>query len=122
MYRQKSITYGNGRVTLRRVSKECVNGTGTPVGKWKNREDTFLLDELETYGVSRQVLGYELEYDRARMRDRYNLEIFFQLKDGKKLAYEMSYHTHKQIKEFLNYIHEETGLEFQKAKPAWKRK
>lgn len=44
------IRYGNGKVVIKRVSKERVNGR--PVGKWKNREDTFLLEEIEAYGLS----------------------------------------------------------------------
>lgn len=44
------IRYGNGEVTIRRVSKVRVDGR--PVGKWENREDTFLLEEIDIYGLS----------------------------------------------------------------------
>ena len=56
-YRQNSITYGNGRVVIRRYSREIVDGI--PVGEGKIREDEFFLEELESYGLS------------------YNTEVFF---------------------------------------------
>ncbi|MBD5495340.1 MAG: hypothetical protein HDR12_13475 [Lachnospiraceae bacterium] len=96
-YRQNSITYGNGRVVIRRYGREIVDGI--PVGKGKIREDEFLLEELESYGLS------------------YNTEVFFRLKDGKLIGYAKRDYTRKQEKEFFSYIYEKTGIEFQKSKP-----
>lgn len=47
------IRYGDGKVTIRRVSKERVNGR--PSGKWENREDTFLRYLYESMGIALQT-------------------------------------------------------------------
>ncbi|MDE7367727.1 MAG: hypothetical protein K2N24_10260, partial [Lachnospiraceae bacterium] len=85
IYRTHWIRYGNGKIIIRRVSKERVNGV--PVGKWKNREDTFLLEEIEANGLSWQVLGHYVEYHRSSGRSL-TTEVFFQLKNGKRIGYE----------------------------------
>ena len=105
------IRYGNERVVIKRVSKDRVNGR--PVGKWKNREDTFLLEEIEAYGLSWQVLGYYVEYHRSS-GGSLTTEVFFQLKNGKRIGYEMGYYTRRAEEEFFRYIYDNTGIEFQK--------
>lgn len=105
------IEYGNERVVIRRVSKECVNGRS--VGKWKNREDTFLLDEIVAYGLSWQVLGHYVEYHKSS-GGSLTTEVFFQLKNGKRIGYETVYYTRREEEEFFRYIHDKTGIEFQK--------
>ncbi|MCM1083439.1 MAG: hypothetical protein NC393_04885 [Clostridium sp.] len=105
------IQYGDGKVVIRRVSKDRINGR--PIGKWKNREDTFLLEEIDAYGLSWQVLGYYVEYHRSS-GGSLTTEYFFQLKNGKRIGYEIVYYTRKEEKEFLRYIYEKTGIEFQK--------
>lgn len=106
------IMYGNDKIVIRRVSKERVNGRA--VGKWKNREDTFLLEEIEAYGLSWPVLGQCVEYHRSS-GGSLTTEVFFQLKNGKKIGFEMGYYT-KAIDEFIQYIHDKTGIEFQDGK------
>lgn len=106
------IRYGNGRVVIRRVSKERVNGRAV-VGKWKNREDTFLLEEIEAYGLSWQVLGHYVEYHRSSGRSL-TTEVFFQLKNGKRIGYETVYYTRRGEEEFFRYIYDGTGMELQK--------
>ena len=86
-YRTHWIKYGNGKVVICRFSKECVNGS--PKGKWKLREDEFLFEEIDRYGRSEQVLGYDVEYyrnsaSRMKMYGGFEGEAFFQLKNGKK--------------------------------------
>lgn len=105
------IQYGNGKVVIKRVSKERVNGR--PVGKWKNREDTFFVEEIDAYGLSWQILGRYVEYHRSS-GGSHTTECFFQLKNGKKIGFEMVYYTRKEMDKFLKYIFDETGMEFQK--------
>lgn len=114
-YRQNSITYGNGRVVIRRYSREIVDGI--PVGEGKIREDEFLLEELESYGLSSWILGSSLEEHSSSSRKTHNTEVFFRLKDGKLIGYAKRDYTRKQEKEFFSYIYEKTGIEFQKSKP-----
>lgn len=112
IYRTHSIRYGNGRVVIRRYSKErCVNGR--PVGTWKIREDEFLLEEIDVYGWSREILGHDVEF-HIPYGGHDCTEILFQLKDGKRIGYEAVYYTPKAENEFFCYIFEETGIEFQK--------
>ena len=106
------IMYGNDKIVIRRVCKEWENGR--LVGKWKNREDTFMLEEIEAYGLSVPVLGQCVEYHRSS-GGKLRLEVFFQLKNGKKIAFELLYYT-KAIDEFFQYIHDKTGIEFQDGK------
>ncbi len=77
-----------GEVIIRRVSKELVNGL--PSGKWLDREDEFLLEEIEAYGLSMQVLGTFVEYHKSN-RGSLTTECFFQLKDGRRIGYETGY-------------------------------
>ncbi len=105
------IRYGNESVVIKRVSKERINGR--PVGKWKNREDTFLIEEIEAYGLSWQVLGHYVEYHRSSGRSL-TTECFFQLKNGKIIGYETVYYTRREEEEFFRYIYDKTGIEFQK--------
>lgn len=111
IYRTHWIRYGDGNVTIRRVSKEMVNGR--PVGKWENREDTFLLEEIDSYGLSWQVLGRYVEYHRSSGKSL-TTECFFQLKNGKKVGFEMVYYTRKGEEEFFHYIFNGTGIGFQR--------
>ena len=111
IYRTHWIKYGDGKVTIRRVSKKRVNGR--PVGKWENREDTFLLEEIESFGLSWLVLGHLLEYHDGR---KIETEYFFKLKSGKMIGFEIGYYTRNQDKEFRRYIYENTGIKFQEPK------
>lgn len=109
--RTHCIRYGDGKVTIRRVSKERVNGR--PVGKWENREDTFLLEEIDCYGLSWQVLGQYVEYHRSS-GGSLATEVFFQLKNGKRIGYETAYYTRKGEEDFWRYLYEGTGIAFQR--------
>lgn len=108
------IKYGDGKIVIRRVSKELVNGS-IPVGKWENREDEFLLEEIEAYGLSMQVFGTYVEYHKSSRRSL-TTECFFQFKDGRKIGYETGYYTRKQEREFFDYIWKETGIKLIKSK------
>lgn len=108
IYCTHRIQYGNGRVVIKRVSKELINGR--PVGKWKKREDIFLIEEIDAYGLSWQVLGHYVEYHRSSARSL-TTECFFQMKDGRQVGFEMVYYT-KKLQELFDYIYDETGVEF----------
>lgn len=111
IYRTHWIQYGDGKVLIRRVSKELVNGR--KVGKWENREDTFSLDDIEAYGLSWQALGHYVEHHRSSDASL-TTECFFRLKNGKTIGYEVSYYIGKETDEFWRYIQDHTGLVFQK--------
>lgn len=111
------IRYGDGKVVIRRVSIKRVNGRA--VGVWENREDEFLLNEIEVYGLSREVLGHSVEFHRSS-RGRLETEFFFQLKNGKQIGFELGYYMGKDIKKFIRYIYEQTGIEFQGKLEKWK--
>ena len=104
------IKYGDGKVIIRRISKNLVNGK--PTGKWQKREDEFLLEEIDSYGMSWQVLGQFVEY-HLESRRRIASECFFQMKTGKRLGYEVRIYLPEELEEFYRYISEEAGIEFQ---------
>ena len=105
------IKYGNGKVVVRRVSKECVNDR--PVGKWKKREDTFSLEEIETYGLSRKVLGHDLERHFCKSYKAPSLECFFRLKSGKMIGCSIEFYPRREMKAFFTYLYEKTGIPLQ---------
>lgn len=109
IYHTHWIQYGKGKIIIRRVSKKRINGI--PKGKWENREDEFLVEDIEAYGLSEKIFGYSVE--RHRCSARYDVECFFQLKGGRKIGFEMICYLPTDMEELFNYIFEETGLEFQ---------
>lgn len=119
IYNTHWILYGNGKVIIRRVSKKREGGG--MIGGWEDNEDEFLVEDIEAYGLSSDILGHSVEYHLCS--SRYEAECFFQLKGGKRIGYETSCYLAKDMKEFFDYIVEETGLEFQPPeKLRWNRK
>lgn len=114
IYRTHWIKYGNGKVIIRRVSKEIVNDK--PTGRWQDREDEILLDEIESYGLSWTVLGHSIEYDRRGITPSVQ-ECFFRLKEGRWLGFEMGHYMEQEREELFHYIYEETGIKFQDTNP-----
>lgn len=106
-YRTHWIQYGNGKVVIRRISQARVNG-----GPMENKEDTFLLEEIDSYGLSLQVLGHYVEYSG----NKNPVECFFKLKNGKIIGFQIGCYTRRQQKEFIRYIYENTRIEFQMSK------
>lgn len=104
------IKYGDGKVIIKRARKELVNGR--PVGKWKREEEEFLLEDLESCGMSLPVLGEYVEFNPV-MRYGISKECFFQLKNGKKLGCEVKYYVPEDLEELFRYIYEGTGIIFQ---------
>lgn len=111
LYRTHQIQYGNGKVLIRRFSKRIVDNV--PVGEWEVREDEFSMDEIVAYGLSWQILGYYVEYHCSSQKS-IATECFFQLKDGRRIGYEMTYYTKRQEEEFMKYLYEGTGIAFRK--------
>lgn len=104
------IKYGDGKVIIKRARKELVNGR--PAGKWKREEEEFLLEDLESCGMSLPVLGEYVEFNPV-MRYGISKECFFQLNNGKKLGCEVEYYAAEDLDELFRYIYEETGIIFQ---------
>ena len=115
IYCKNSITYGNGKIIVRHVGKEYVDGVA--VGGWKIKEDEFLLEELEAYGMSWDILGHSVEEHPGTMVNAAS-EAFFRLKDGRTIGYVSIDYTRWQANELFRYIQEETGLEVQVLQPA----
>lgn len=105
---------GLNMVMERCVSKEIVNDK--PTGRWQNREDEILLDEIESYGFSRTFLGHFIEYDRRGITPSVQ-ECFFRLKDGRWLGFEMGHYMEQEREELFHYIYEETSIKFQDTNP-----
>ena len=105
------IKYGNGKVVVRRVSRECVNDR--PVGKWRKREDTFSVEEIEAYGLSRKVLGHDLERHLCKIYKAPSLECFFRLKSGKMIGCSIEFYPRREMKAFFTYLYEKTGIPLQ---------
>lgn len=104
------LKYGYGKVAIKRISKNLADRRKS--GKWKIEEDEILLEEIDTYGLSFQELGHYVECHRSIRNRAGMMECFFRMKDGKMLGFEMNYYTDEQIKDFINYIYDETGIEF----------
>ncbi len=116
IYRTHWIKYGDGRVIIRRISKDRVNGR--PTGKWQTREDEFLLEEIDSYGMSWQVLGGFVEYHLSR-RGAVS-ECFFQLKNQKRIGCETLYFDFEEEEKFFRYLFENAGIGFQGKLEKWK--
>ncbi len=116
IYRTHWIKYGDGKVIIKRISKDRVNGR--PTGKWQTREDEFLLEEIDFYGISWQVLGEFVEYHLSR-RGAVS-ECFFQLKNGKRIGCEILYFDFEEEEIFFRYLFENTGIGFQGKLEKWK--
>lgn len=104
------MKYGDGKVVIKRLRKELINGR--PTGRWKSGEEEFLLKDLESCGVSLPVLGEYVEYHPI-MSYGVSKECFFQLKNGKMQGNEMRYYLPEEMDELFRYIYEETGIVFQ---------
>ena len=114
-YRANCIWYGNGKIIIKRELQNIVNGR--PVGKWEVKEDEFLLEEVEIYGLSEQVLHHHVEHHPSNNVAVHiaglSRECFFQLKDGRRISYESLYYIRKEERKLIRYVHDEAGIEFQ---------
>ena len=104
------IKYGNGKVIIKRARKDYVNGR--PAGKWEIGEEEFLLEDLDSCGMSLPVLERYVEFNPI-MKNGNSEECFFQLKNGKRLGCEMKFYLQEDLDELFRYIYEEAGIEFQ---------
>lgn len=102
------IQYGNGKVLIRCVIN--IGGHG-PIGCWVKSEDEFLVEDIEAYGLSMDVLPHSVAYHRSS-GGRLETECFFRLKSGEMIGYEVQYYSGKEIEAFYRYIADETGLRF----------
>lgn len=107
-YSSQLIMYGNKKVTVKRCSIKCIHD-GIPIGEREERIDEFFLDELEAYGLSHQYLEHRVEFN-YHPGVKGCTELFFQLKSGKKIGYDIMYCNNREIEDFFNYIYDETGI------------
>lgn len=104
------IKYGNGRVVIKGARKDYVNGK--PAGRWKNVSEEFMLENLDSCGMSLPVLGEYIEFNPFKWK-KTGKECVFQLKNGKKLGFEIKYYVPEDMDELFRYIYKETGIKFQ---------
>lgn len=102
------IKYGNGQIVIQRISKDMV--IGGQGGKWRSRRDVIMLQEIELYGPSVQLLGKNVEWPLGG-GGGLSYEYFFQLKDGRRIGFDGSYYTRRQKAELFRYIYDTTGIE-----------
>lgn len=102
------IKYGEGKIVIRRVIK--IGGYGL-LGSWVNDEDEFSVGDIESYGLSMDVLPHSVEYHMSS-GGYLATESFFRLKNGQMIGYEINYYLKKDMAAFWDYISAETGLEF----------
>ena len=112
IYLKNWIKYGEGKVIIRRVSKDLDYSTsmyGRPTGKWKSKEDEILLEEIESYGYTWALLGMgrTVEYHGF---SQHQIEYCFLLKGGRKVGFNMMYYG-KETEALFRYIYEATGIE-----------
>lgn len=109
VYKSFQIQYGERKIVIKRRSKELKNWK--PHGKWQNKEDTILLSELTSYGMTYEQQKTNLEYYHGRNGGLgLDSEVFFQKKNGEMVSTELLYFTDKQIRELVQYIYKETGI------------
>ena len=85
---------------------------------FRSREDEFLLEEIDSYGMSWQVLGGFVEYHLSR-RGAVS-ECFFQLKNQKRIGCETLYFDFEEEEKFFRYLFENAGIGFQGKLEKWK--
>ena len=113
IYRKNWIKYGEGKVIIRRVSKDLDYSTsmyGRPTGKWKSNEDEILLEEIEAYGYSWALLGMSRTVECHNRFRQYQIEYCFLLKGGRKVGFNIVYYG-KETEALFRYIYEATGIE-----------
>ena len=113
IYRKNWIKYGEGKVIIRRVSKDLDYSTSMydrPTGTWKSKEDEILLEEIESYGYTWALLGMSRTVECHNRFRQYQIEYCFLLKDGRKVGFNMLYYG-KETEALFRYIYEATGIE-----------
>ncbi len=118
-YRSHWIKIGEGKVIVchetKKIKKSSITGWAKPVGRWQKKEDEILVEEIEIYGYTLEVVKNAnwVEYNRSRGGGGLSTakEICIILKDGRKIGFEATYYTIWQQEEILNYLRDETGIE-----------
>ena len=103
-YRRHCISYGNGKIIIKRVRKRVENGR--PVGKWEVREDEIALWDIKWYGML--LVGESAEYLRDS-DSSIKQQFCICLNSGEHFAFMTTHYTKGQIQELCRYIEEHTG-------------
>lgn len=107
-YRGNWISYGEGKLIIRRRSKRLENGR--PAGKWEVREDVIALEDIQWYGYA--PFGVRVEYtgDETPLMQLVQTQLCVCLDNGKKIAFSSTNYTKAQLQELCSYIKEHTGI------------
>ena len=103
-YRRHCISYGNGKIIIKRERKRVENGR--PVGKWEVREDEIALRDIKWYGML--LVGESAEYLRDS-NSSIKQQFCICLNSGEHFAFMTTHYTKGQIQELCRYIEEHTG-------------
>ena len=103
-YRRHCISYGNGKIIIKRERKRVENGR--TVGKWEVQEDEIALRDIQWYGYL--LLGESAEF----LSDGYTSirqHFYICLNSGEHFEFVSSHYTKGQMQELCRYIEEHTG-------------
>ena len=103
-YRIHCISYGNGKIIIKRERKRVENGR--LVGKWEVQEDEIALRDIQWYG--QLLLGESAEF----LSDGYTSirqHFYICLNSGEHFEFVSTHYTKGQIQELCRYIEEHTG-------------
>ena len=104
-YRRHCISYGNGKIIIKRERKRVENGR--TVGKWEVQEDEIALRDIQWYGSL--LLGESAEF----LSDGYTSirqHFYICLNSGEHFEFVSSHYTKGQMQELCRYIEEHTGI------------
>lgn len=110
-YRTHWLMYGDGKIIVRRITGKYLNTYGGMETDCISREDEVLLEELAAYGFSNQFMnGKTKGADVQGGNYNFYMELFFELKNGKKIWYNACGCRDKDMRDLQQYIYDETGL------------
>lgn len=104
-YRRHCISYGNGKIIIKRERKRVENGR--LARKWEVREDEMALRDIQWYGSL--LLGESAEF----LSDGYTSirqHFYICINSGEHFEFVSTHYTKGQIQELCRYIEEYTGM------------
>ena len=104
-YQRHCISYGNGKIIIKRERKRVENGR--PVGKWEVCEDEISLRDIKWYGML--LVGESAEYLRDS-NSSIKQQFCICLNSGEHFAFMTMHYTKGQIQGLCRYIEEHTGM------------
>lgn len=104
-YRRHCISYGNGKIIIKRERKRVENGR--LVEKWEVQEDEIALRDIQWYGSL--LLGESAEF----LSDGYTSirqHFYICINSGEHFEFVSTHYTKGQMQELCRYIEEHTGI------------